>query len=148
MSIRLIGKVSGDVVIVEVELVNGKQDKRTEVCRPTDSIRRQIVKDMPDGHVVDGKDQFALFGLPDGNSPIPDDAPKAVGIPLIKRGSDDRDIGCAVVEIAAQFRDESFTVIETTIPHKDESPACKIRLFLQTYFPGRVESAIDHSHRA
>src|SRR5260370_23260261 len=65
VSVRIVGEVSGDVVVVDVELVVGEQDQRREIGRPPDSALLQVIEDVPDGHVVDGKKKFALFGLPD-----------------------------------------------------------------------------------
>ena len=43
MRIGIMGEVSGDVVIVDVELIARKQHQRAEVRRPPDSVILEIV---------------------------------------------------------------------------------------------------------
>ena len=78
---------------------------------------------MPDGHVVGGEEEFALFRFPDGDSPIADDAAETIGFPAIEGGSEDGDVGWAGVKIAAQVGDKHFAVVEAAIPRKDEASA-------------------------
>src|SRR6267143_850091 len=126
MSIGLVGKISGDVVIANVKLVPREQDERREIRRPPHSVRRRGGEDMPDGHVIDSQDEFALSWLPDGDSPIADDALEAFRLPAIKGSGDDRNIGGSGVEVAAHFGDELIAIIDAAVPGDDEASASNV----------------------
>jgi hypothetical protein len=111
-----VGKVSGDVVIIDVKLVARQQYQWAKIGRPPDLVFLEVIKDVPDSHVVGGEQQFALVGFPYGDSPIADDATEAVTLPTIKGSRDDGEISRTDIQIASKLRDKNFSVVEAAIP--------------------------------
>ena len=130
MRIRIVSEVSGDVVVVDVELIARKQHQRAEIRRPPDSVILEVVKDVPDGHVVGGEQKFTLFRFPDGDRPIADDAAETIGVPAVEGGSEDGDVGWVGVKFAAQVGNKHFAVVEAAVPCEDESSSRDVRLLL------------------
>src|SRR5213079_3024012 len=112
--------------VVDVELVPAEQDEWREICRPPNALLLQVIEDMSDGHVVESKNEFALFGFPNGNSPVADDAREAVGFPMVEGGSDDFDIGRIGFEIIAKLGNEVVAIVEATVPGEDKTSAREV----------------------
>ncbi len=88
MCIGIVGEVAGDVVIVDMEFIGGKQYERCEIRRPPDSVFPRIVKDMTNTQIVAGEDQLTLQGPPDGHGPVADYAVETIGAPPRKCSRD------------------------------------------------------------
>src|SRR5882672_5861421 len=135
-------QVSGNVVVVDMELVVREQHERTEVGRPPDPVSLQVVEDVADGHVVGGEQEFALGGFPDGDSPIADQAAEAVGLPAIEGGGNDGDVGRVGFEIAAKIGDQGLAIVEAAVPGDNKTAVGEMRLRLLARFGCCVEGAI------
>src|SRR5262249_53510699 len=107
----------------------------------------EIVKNVPDRHVVDGEQKFTLLRFPDGDCPIADDAAETIGVPSVEGGSENSDIGWAVVKIATQVGNKHFAVVEASVPSDDEASARGERLFLLARFSRGMKRTIEQHNR-
>src|SRR5882757_4329101 len=121
MGVGVVRQVSGDVVVVNMELVVREQQQRTEVRGPPDPVFLQVVEDVADGHVVRGEEEFVLAGFPDCDRPIADDATEAVGFPAIVGGGYDSNVGGVGFKVTAEIRNERLAVVEAAIPGENKT---------------------------
>src|SRR5262252_228002 len=91
--LRVMSEVSGDIVLVDMESVPRKQHQGSEIRGPPKLTAPEVVKDVPDGHIVDGQHELAQLRLPNGNGPVANHAVEAMALPAIERGSENCDIG-------------------------------------------------------
>ena len=126
-----------------MELLAREQHQRAEIRRPPNSVILQVVKDVPDGHVVGGKQEFALFRLPDRDCPVANDAAETIGVPAVEGGSEmARSVGLASRSLRRSAISTSrLSRRPSQVRMKPRSR--DVRLFLPARFGCRVERTIE-----
>jgi hypothetical protein len=111
MTIGIMSEVASDIVIIDPKPVTRKQYQWREVRRPQDSILLAAIKDVPNGQVVAGEDEFTLKGLPYGHCPIPDQAPETIRAPPLKGSRDNGDVRVILRQLFKELVDYLIPIV-------------------------------------